>query len=711
MLPIRILFYLCSCLSGISQAEILSESKNFPITNSRIDLTMSAPTQASDKTTLIYYVSSGSTGLDPGYDAGAYIAGIPSFGLYTYLVNNNQDILFQVQALSDENYENAAVPLSVYAPLNTQLTFSATTISLPDVKVFIEDRFNRTVHEVGDGNTFQITVTEAMTGEEGRFYMHTCKVAWLGTTNTDWNTASNWSSNTVPGSTDDFLIMNVLNRPVFDGNLTVNNMSIASGAGVTIKSDLIINGTLTINSDVQSSASLIVQGNTTGNIIYDRYVTYNASGSSGWHLIGAPIVGETIEDIISNGSLADGSSGNRKGMAIYNNNVNHEDFGNWEYYTSSTTGTIPSAKGYAVKRNVAGRIPCEGSLLTDNLSYSIAQGTETIWSLIANPYPSFLKINGDDDSFLEINQNVFDPSTLALYYWDSKSNNGNGEYVIVNLASSDSYIAPGQAFFVASNTTGGMIRFNENMQVHEPSTNVFARNTIQKPQITVKLTHGENTKSTNIIYLDSPNATIGLDKGYDARLFDETSDEYTIFSQLVSENEGVNLMLQALPVDFSEGMSIPLGIRTTSEIKATFSLSTQNISEDSSIFLEDRKLHTFTKLNVDDADYSTILHPEYNGIGRFYLHVDHQSGSDSDFFDGEGITIYKTSNSSLRVSGLQRGPAQLTLFNMLGVQVLQTDFIANGIDNVHLSTTLEAGVYIVNIKTNQIKLNKKISIY
>jgi|GEM_PF-3480737 hypothetical protein len=74
---------------------------------------------------------------------------------------------------------------------------------------------------------------------------------WLGTTSTNWSTASNWSCG-VPTSTTNVVIQNVTNKPLLTSNDTVNNITLNTGATLNLNSQ-----TLTINGAVSGSGQLI----------------------------------------------------------------------------------------------------------------------------------------------------------------------------------------------------------------------------------------------------------------------------------------------------------------------------------------------------------------------------------------------------------------------------------------------------------------------
>jgi hypothetical protein len=128
------------------------------------------------KTTSIKYFPNTTLGLDPGYDAGAYQDGTPSFSIDTHLVNDSQGIDFTLQCLPVGMYETIRIPLSVRASANEELTFSAAIENLPtDMDVYLEDTVNNTIEKI-NGGTFHVQLNEAQQGI-GRFYLRTSQTA------------------------------------------------------------------------------------------------------------------------------------------------------------------------------------------------------------------------------------------------------------------------------------------------------------------------------------------------------------------------------------------------------------------------------------------------------------------------------------------------------------------------------------------------------
>lgn len=70
---------------------------------------------------------------------------------------------------------------------------------------------------------------------------------WLGTISTDWNVEGNWSSNTLPTTSNNVVILNVANKPVIStGNTgSVKNIVINNGSSVTVNGTLNLAGAVT----------------------------------------------------------------------------------------------------------------------------------------------------------------------------------------------------------------------------------------------------------------------------------------------------------------------------------------------------------------------------------------------------------------------------------------------------------------------------------
>ncbi len=88
--------------------------------------------------------------------------------------------------------------------------------------------------------------------------LHAQSITWTGTTSTDWNTASNWDTNAIPGAANGALIGAAANQPLLSsgnvavGNYTVNGANaslIVNGTGNLLSGYFIVNGSATMTID------------------------------------------------------------------------------------------------------------------------------------------------------------------------------------------------------------------------------------------------------------------------------------------------------------------------------------------------------------------------------------------------------------------------------------------------------------------------------
>jgi hypothetical protein len=528
---------------------------------------------------------------------------------------------------------------------------------------------------------FNISVNEAI--------LIDIPVNWTGATNTDWATQTNWSTNVVPKATDIVVIPNVTNKPVISSitGAVANNITIDASSSVSIQSggSLIIDGIPTVN----------------GDFIYNV-----VTGDENWHLVSSPVVGEEYGDLWNTANNISTSTDNANEAVAYYLNTTDAD-GDWKYYEDGGAAeTFISGIGYALKSSSNGTI---GSLFfTGSIpfapvtvpisAFELGGADENRWNLVGNPFPAYF----DVALFLEINNDPLSDTHEGIYVWNPDLE-PEGAYEAVTTGQ----IHPGQGFFVSSNVASTAVEFTASMQAHELLP-VSVRNTADRtsnPQITVTIGDGTNTKSTEINYLTDK--TTGLDPRFDIGTFTGQASSLNIYTHLVGNSAGVDFTRQALPNSDYENMIIPIGVSAAIGKEITFTANDLNLPTDIKIFLEDRETNTFRRLDEANSNYKMTTTEALNGIGRFYLHASRNSLTTKEVAL-ENVSVYKIDASTLRISGLQNGSkTNVTLFNLLGKQIVNTSLQSNGVLDVSLPE-LVTGVYIVKIQTAEGTLSKKI---
>lgn len=504
---------------------------------------------------------------------------------------------------------------------------------------------------------------------------------WTGTANTDWATGTNWDTDIVPSNHVNAIIPDVTNAPIISGSTgaSVINLTITEADGVTI----------------ESGGSLRVSGTSSGNITYNRNIP-----TTNWYLISSPVVGQDIDTFVATEGLASGT-GNNIGLGDYNNTTPE-----WEYYQNGTSGTgdFISGDGRAVLLTATGNITFTGTLNTSDVNISITDATGSggnAFNLVGNPYPSFIAANNSADAtnnILKVNDTDNDYlSESTLWFWNQATNS----YDLVNQTSSF-FIAPGQAFFVSANGSHPF-SFTEAMQSHQTSDTF--KSSDNRPEINLVMTNGADVRDTDIYYIDG--TTTGFDNGYDSSIFGGVTNEFAIYTQAVANGTRKDLGIQSLPDNDFENMIIPVGINATSGTEIIISATSANLPTGIHVYLEDKDDNSFTLLD-DSSTFQTTFTNTSNGVGRFFIHTKTQPLS-VDQADLNNVSIYLSDDSYLRIVGVQQGDAQVHIYSTLGKQVVSTSFEGVGVNDI-LLPNLSLGVYMVQLKTKNGKLNKKIII-
>lgn len=517
---------------------------------------------------------------------------------------------------------------------------------------------------------------------------------WTGTIDTDWTNAGNWS-NGLPTSTVDVKIPATSNDPIINSAVTIANISIEKDAiltvnetgALTIDENSTNEGTFTINSTLANSGSLILKGTATGNITYNRAV------SDRWYSVSSPVLNEMYDnDWVAANSIQSGTlNTNARGIATYNN-----DTGNWQYMQANDVSSFTKGKGFSIKRTAAGDHIFSGEIADDTVNITIDEGTLNAYNLIGNPYPSYVALNESVDAvnnFLTVNSDSISEQTA--YIWNGTV------YAPVNQASSATYLAPGQGFFVQSKSEETTISFTEMLQHHQSET-FLKQKQAARPEIRLFCKTGKQEKYTDIFYITK--ATKDFDSGYDSSLFTGVSSNFEIYTQLINGDESKKLAIQSIPQEFS--IVIPVGIFAAKNTAIEIHTISKNLDSNLKVYLEDKKLETFTLLDNPENTYSFTTDETLNGVGRFFLHTSSATLNTLDIVLSD-VLIY-ASNKKVYIKNLPSTNGFISIYNLQGKEVLKRNL--NKKENEIDVQNLSEGIYIAVVEQDNKVFKKKISI-
>nr|WP_321226795.1 T9SS type A sorting domain-containing protein [uncultured Psychroserpens sp.] len=134
------------------------------------NVTLNMSTTSNSFNTEIYFTEFSTLGLDPGFDASLFGGNVPTFSVYSYLVEENNNVPFGIQAVGETDYNDVIIPLGVSANQGEQLTFSVNENTVPStVEVYLDDTTANTSTLLNSGD-YILTPNNNLSGS-GRFYL------------------------------------------------------------------------------------------------------------------------------------------------------------------------------------------------------------------------------------------------------------------------------------------------------------------------------------------------------------------------------------------------------------------------------------------------------------------------------------------------------------------------------------------------------------
>lgn len=456
-----------------------------------------------------------------------------------------------------------------------------------------------------------------------------------------------------------------------------------------------LTGTLTIESSDLGTGSLIVNETATGEVNVERFLTHDK-----WHYIS----GQT--NIPNNFGTSLGLVGGK----------DKDQFYRWEenqvYVPTGILGTwvdILNGDGSGPLLNSEGFIACKGYAINyigndtilslSGVPYTTNQSISTFLTpnstneganLIGNPFTSSIALNTNADvtnNFITDNSARFADKYGGIYFWDERANwSSEYDYTTISQASNSTFLQPGQAFMVVTNTNGNLFEFNTEIRKHGSGT--FYKNN-SSPRINLIVKDSDNqANTTEIVFISG--MTNGLDITWDAGKL-KGNPNLALYTRLVNDN-GTDFAIQALSDNNIEETVIPVGIDIKEPTIIEFNVLTEEMDQ-WPVLLEDKQEQSFT--NLKEESYITMV--DKSGIGRFFLHMRNINKID------EPANINKikayTINNTINIINPEMTKGQINVIDISG-KLISTNLLT-GDTKQQVSVNSSSGFFIVNISTEE----------
>ncbi len=535
--------------------------------------------------------------------------------------------------------------------------------------------------------------------------------AECGATATTYTFNGTWSPSNPNGTAtaNDAIVINSGNATI-SSDSSINSVTVNPGAALTVSSEatLTVTEAITLESVSDNYSSLILDGTIEGTINYERHVNgnlglgdTNANGNN--DLITPPLSGQTFGAFATANSnlLTNPSDATEKAFAIFNKTT-----GDYENYntTANATTILEAGTGYRATTNDTSTLIFTGTANKEDIDINIEYSGSSYedWNLIGNPYPSYLDI----EAFLthEVATGIMNidllSDTSGIYGYDGDTSDG---WNIINLTNaSGQLMAPGQGFLVAADADhvdSYNLEFKTSMRTTGNGDDFIAgrdANTLTFFKLKASTT---TTNYTTQFYFNT-HASQGLDAGYDAKIWGGTAPNFSLFSHLVEDNNGVPIALQALNLTDLSHVTIPLGVNANQGEQLTFSISEFSLPSTVNVYLEDNVTNTSTLLNT--GDYVLTPSTALSGMGRFYLQVSNSALSTIDN-TLDYLNIYANkADKTIVVAGELATTTKATIYDVQGRRISSTQLQNNNSLQTIDVSNLNAGIYIIQL-TNSIQ--------
>ncbi|MFZ4399455.1 MAG: cohesin domain-containing protein [Bacteroidales bacterium] len=504
----------------------------------------------------------------------------------------------------------------------------------------------------------------------------------------EWENGVNWDHG-VPGSITNATIQTGKLAVVNSNNYQCNNLIISPLGKLTINEtkNLNVNATLTLQSDVSGTASLINKGSltTVANII-QRYI--HISVPDEFHQLSSPVL---------NQSISAGFSPVNESFYAWN-----EVAGNWIPFENPAfiglngSNSFVPGRGYAISYTSTSTKSFAGVLnnAVVNSTLNVTAGIYAGWNFIGNPYPSAINWNTSAGFSRSMLANA---GSGERAYWIWNPLIGNYGCFISNAVSGTNgvshLIASTQGFWVKAESNG-VFSFNNNACEH--SSQLWLKtSTAENNSIRLKVSTTANQYSDEmIINFGNLNDERGAEK-----MFSLYQTAASLYSTKLNKNWSINNLSST-----SGNPVVPFSFKAGVDGNYTITASNLNsFTTPTYIYIKDLFTNSIKDMNqYPDYSFAATVNDNANRFQLLFASAPMQISDNNN----ENTSIYIFDNSIYINSDdkLQH----IEIYNILG-EIVKTLESTNGkiIINMH---AYASAYYIVKLQTSKNVFTQKVFI-
>ena len=532
----------------------------------------------------------------------------------------------------------------------------------------------------------------------------------------NWEDASRWNVQQVPGNFGDPIYGDYEDSPIIDGNCTltllnsVTNVTINSGKNLTINPDcgLAIKGVLTNNAGVLGlliKAGDAIHGNgyiyCTDNPSLNQSISASvemyskasiSNGQNHWQYFGIPVQSQTVGTTFSGGT---------ERVRRYNE-ANHDatgyDHGLWYPYPSTTMSageSMTPVTGYEVVQSSPKTYTFKGYLNTSDVNITLPYTTGADYAgqhILSNPFTFGANIS--QLSFgSQTEAAVYMYNTGSYEEWTAGNGNNTGSdpgtYIVSTPLTAGVLDVPGvipsmQGFLVNALSSSVNATF---VIPH----NSFNFNTPQRAKTATSLSVATrinivgNKNSDCMWIFENPSCSTAFDNGWDGKKI------LAATTQLFAMETDQNYQIDAVK-DINETY---LGFQSGTDTDFKISFTHQNVdSKYAGLYLVDMIDNKIIDITASGTEYAFMAAPSTTPVKRFKIISTTTSVTAPNA--ASALKVF-SSQGSVFVQNNSDKAGTITLYTMSGVAVRSVAFSGNGLTTL---SNITPGAYIVKTKTS-----------
>jgi Carbohydrate binding module (family 35) len=498
-----------------------------------------------------------------------------------------------------------------------------------------------------------------------KFRLELLNTTWTGGTSTVWGDTSNWSSG-VPVVISDVTIAPATHQPMIGNNVTINSLTIATSASLTVNSG----SNLTITNAIVNTGTLTIANN--ANLIQVNDVLNSGAGTTvvnrisnlltrnEYTLWSSPVINQNLlafSPVTLPTRFYNYNESNNKFSAVPSPNMSPFIVGGGYLIRMPDSNVLANYNTGNSSMNFAGAFT--GTVNNGNISKAIVYSGATFgYNTIGNPYPSTI----DAAAFIAANSANIESS---LYFWRKVNQASGTAYAVYNAMGStatpsstlpNGTIQVGQGFIVKAKSGATAVNFTNAVRLANNQGQFFkTKKEAGKDRLWLNLTATSGTFSQALIGYTA-NATLGVDI-YDAKYINDSP------VALTSSIENEEYSIQGRP-SFDVTDVVALNFKTDEAGEYSISLDRFDgvFAKGQDVYLVDSK--TGTETSLKDGSYTFNAASGADNT-RFSLKFQKTLKVITTSFDENNVSIYQI-NGSIYINSKSVAISSVKVFDIQG---------------------------------------------